>query len=357
MKNLFFIFLLFVNFTAFSDDSNYIFGWTQLKDAELKKPRGGTSVGENVTLDKKPNELWKKLQNSELTKFEKDRLAILSMEGRYRVYFDFIETMGFLEDYVPSQPYQSWATEYVKVIEDEKDFISLQHITVMYFKQAGGQTSEPMVMKHWRQDWKYEDSEINTYAGNNTWVYNKIPSNQKIGSWSQSVYQVDDTPRYQGYGNWVHQPNFSSWEGNETWRPLPRREYSTRDDYDVMIGTNTQTITPTGWVHEQNNKKVIASANQTVLAKEIGIARYERIKDFDWQVGFDYWEETSDFWKRVRNIINYKLDNSSTFKLKPQQNAEPLWSKLFMMADQHINGEIIQDKDIVEVINNYYLNN
>jgi hypothetical protein len=88
-----------------------------------------------------------------------------------------------------AQPYQSWATEYVKVIEDEKDFISLQHITVMYFKQADGETSEPMVMKHWRQDWKYEDSVINTYAGNNTWVYNRIPSNKKTGSWSQSVYQ------------------------------------------------------------------------------------------------------------------------------------------------------------------------
>jgi len=137
---------------------------------------------------------------------------------------------------------------------------------------------------------------------------------------------------------------------------LPRREYSTRDDYDVMIGTNTQTITPTGWVHEQNNKKVITS-NQAVLAKEIGIARYERIKDFDWQVGFDYWAETRDFWKRVRSIINNKLDNSLTFKLKPPQNAEPLWSKLFMMADEHINGEVIQDEDIEEVINNYSLSN
>ena len=122
MKNLVFIFFLFVSFSSYSNDPNYIFGWTQLKDADLKKPRGGTSVGEKVTLDKKPNELWEKLQNQELTKFEKDRLAILSMEGMYRVYFDFMETMGFVEGYAPTQPYQSWATEYVKVIEDEKDF-------------------------------------------------------------------------------------------------------------------------------------------------------------------------------------------------------------------------------------------
>ena len=45
-----------------------------------------------------------------------------------------------------------------------------------------------------------------------------------------------------------------------------------------MIGTNIQTITPDGWVHEQNNKKVNLS-NNSVLAKEIGLARYERIKN------------------------------------------------------------------------------
>ena len=133
MKHLVFIALFFVSLSSYSNDSNYVFGWTQLKDAELKKPRGGTTVGEKVTLDNEPNDLWGKLQNSELTKFEKDRLAILSMEGRYRVYFDFMETMGFVEGYIPTQPYQSWATEYVKVIEDEKDFISLQHITAVSY--------------------------------------------------------------------------------------------------------------------------------------------------------------------------------------------------------------------------------
>ena len=177
------------------------------------------------------------------------------MQGKYRVYFDFMETMGFVEDYQPKQPYQSWATEYVKVIEDEKDFISLQHIIVMYFKQDA--PVDIHCMKHWRQDWKYEDSVINTFTGNETWVKSKIPWSAKKGTWSQSAYQVDDSPRYQSYGNWIHSENFSSWTSKETWRPLPRREFSIRDDYDVLVGVNIQTITPTGWVHEQNNKKVV----------------------------------------------------------------------------------------------------
>ena len=47
------------------------------------------------------------------------------MQGEYRVYFDFMETMGFVENYQPKQPYQSWATEFIEVVEEKKDFISL----------------------------------------------------------------------------------------------------------------------------------------------------------------------------------------------------------------------------------------
>ena len=76
------------------------------------------------------------------------------------------------------------------------------------------------------------------------------------GSWSQFVYQVDDSPRYEGFGEWKHYQNSSTWKSNETPRPLPRREKSVRSDYDLIIGTNIHTITPSGWVHEQNNNKV-----------------------------------------------------------------------------------------------------
>ena len=112
----------------FSKESNYIFGWTHLEDSNLKTPRGGTTTGAAVTLDTELSSSWKLLQDPNLSKFEKDRLAILAMQGNYRVYFDFMETMGFVKDYQPKQPYQSWATEFVEVVDEEKNFISLQII-------------------------------------------------------------------------------------------------------------------------------------------------------------------------------------------------------------------------------------
>lgn len=54
----------------------------------------------------------------------------------------------------------------------------------------------------------------------------------------------------------------------ETWRPLPRRELSERDGYDVLIGTNTHIVLPTGWVQEEHNvKAVLAGLGETGSAE------------------------------------------------------------------------------------------
>ena len=119
-----------------------------------------------------------------------------------------------------------------------------------------------------------------------------------------------------------------------------------------MIGNNIQTITPTGWVHEQNNKKVVLNDNHKVLAKEIGIARYERIKDFDWKAGEDYWDNTNNFWRKVREAWNKEINNSQSFKLYKEVDGEILFSKLFLMAEQYAEGDISvlnQIKNIIEV--------
>lgn len=336
-KNFTFI-LLLAPFILVAQDSNYVFGWSHLEDAELILPRGGTTEGPEVTLDRSLSQAWLDLQNPKLDKFEKDRQAILAMQGRYRVNFDFMETMGFVEEYQPHRPYQTWGTEFVIAIEDKDDFISLQHIMVMYFKMEDELISEPIVVKHWRQDWQYQDASLHTYNGNNTWSKEFVSWSKRKGTWSQSVYQVDDSPRYQGFGTWEHFDGFSSWTSNETWRPLPRREATIRDDYHVMIGTNIQTITPDGWVHEQNNKKVVLGETHAVLAKEIGLARYQRIIEFEWQAGDSFWENTEPFWQEVRNQWDHKLNKSQTFELIKTVNNQNLFMRLFALSNAYEEG-------------------
>ena len=115
------------------------------------------------------------------------------MAGDYRTSFDFIETMGFMPNYKPPKPYQSWGTERVYLIQDSENFISLQHILVMRFESDDGEISEPMVVKHWRQDWRYEDTVTHDYQGQGVYERQDHREQDIRGYWTQTVYQVDDS--------------------------------------------------------------------------------------------------------------------------------------------------------------------
>lgn len=343
-------------------EHQFTFSW-EFSDSSSMKPRGGVTRGAPVTLDKSPNPGWVSIREPGLTKYERDRRAILSMAGIYRVSFNFIETIPLRKDYKVDRPYQSWATEYIKVIEDRGNFISLQHILVMYFLDENGKAEGPTVTKHWRQDWTYEDKEILEYRGNNTWQTVRVPGDEAAGKWSQAVYQVDDTPRYEALGEWVYDGNYATWTSPVTWRPLPRREFSVRDDYNVLSGVNRITITPTGWVHEQDNLKMVVDENgrelgaDPYLAKEIGLDRYERVSDFNDSPAIQYWERTAPFWADVRQVWQEIITENPTLRLKNSYKDKKLYEYLFEYSDKLAEGGVYDKTNgrafVETTINNY----
>ena len=347
-------------------DLRYTFSWNLDTESDLS-PRGGTTRGADVTLAATPSESWKALQKPYQSKFEKDRAAILAMAGEYRASFDFIETLGFYEDHKPTRPYQSWGTEYIFVVEDRSDFISLQHVLVMMMKTPDGGVTEPYVVKHWRQDWTYEDSSIISYVGNRTWRSEEVPDEQRQGNWSQAVFQVDDSPRYESMGRWVHAKGFSSWMSQETWRPLPRREFSVRDDYDVLIGTNRHTITLNGWSQEEDNLKVLTGRardrakdgrllpDYEVRGREVGFNRYERIIDFDFQPAKRYWERTSYFWSKVRKRWESIMENQTTHSLINEGRNSFLMGAMIAADTISRVGEA-SEKDQMKMVNDLFDN-
>lgn len=312
----------------------HIFAWP-FTEVEKMQPRGGTSQGGEVVLDKSPGARWEKLHLEEVPfSVERDRRAILAMAGSYRVSFDFIETMGFTEDYKPPRPYFSWGTEQVSVLADEPEFISLQHTLVMYFKDEDGKEMGPMVMKHWRQDWRYEDVDLHTFQGNSTWKREKRDRKEVDGKWTQAVYQVDDSPRYEVVGEWSHEGGMSVWRSDSCWRPLPRREFSVRDDYNVLQGTHEIAITASGWVHTQNNQKVFLDeeGHKTILAQELGVNRYERITAPSLAAADDSWQKTGAYWAEVRKAWSDLSEKYETFSLKAEVDGKKLYQHHFGYA-------------------------
>lgn len=315
----------------------YTFSRQYTENSQLK-PRGGTSKGAPVKLDQTENSSWLSISEPGISKFEQDRRAILAMAGEYRVVFDFIETVPLRSGYKINNPYQSWATEIVKVIEDSGDFISLQHILVMYIENDESAIETPYVVKHWRQDWKFEGREILEYNGNNTWQMKEIPLVASKGKWTQSVYQVDDSPRYGALGKWTHDGNYSSWTSPRTWRPLPRREFSVRDDYNVLVSENRHIINENGWVHEQDNIKLVVDEtgmpirDNPYLVKEAGLNRYDRIVGTDFTAGIESWINTYEFWEDVRDEWTELLSQNDAIKLNSKHENKKLYEYLFDYA-------------------------
>ena len=325
----------------------FTFAWP-FREGDGVAPRGGTNQGAPVELDLAPGAAWQQLQKPGLPPVERDRQAILAMAGTYRASFDFLEVVGFRPGFVPDRPYQSWGTEYVYVQRDEPRFVSLQHLLVMFVRGADGAVQGPFVTKHWRQDWRYEDSEMLTYRGHNTWAKERLPPEQVGGTWTQAVFQVDDSPRYEAYGRWEHLGNVSTWRSSTTWRPLPRREFSVRSDYQVLVGTNQLTITPTGWVQQEENLKVVLDeqgrpiAQQPVVAEEIGLNRYERVAHFDDSAARRYRKRTEPFWNDVQAAWAEIIAGRDRFTLRAAPDQAQLFTPLFDYAEKLYDGATLE---------------
>ena len=270
------------------------------------------------------------VQNHE--KFEQDRAAILAMAGDYRVTFDFTETVSFVDGYELKDRYVTGGYESVRVIEDAGDFISLQHILVV-----GGEGGMPI--KHWRQDWRYEPDTVLTFIGGNAWRKEAVTAGERAGKWSQTVYQVDDAPRYGAVAAWSHANGVSEWEPPSAWRPLPRRDATKRDDYHTIDAVNRHAITPDGWVHEQDNSKLILTGDQHLLVREVGVNTYAKSDEYNAAIADDYWAKTSAYWAGVRDMWTVMEASNDAFGLTIQGDPQELYMKLLTLADNVANGE------------------
>ena len=150
------------------------------------------------------------------------------------------------------------------------------------------------------------------------------------GQWTQKVYQVDDSPRYEGSATWVHVDGKSYWE-NTTTAPLPRREYTKRSDYNVTLRGNRHEITEYGWLHDQDNAKVIRAEGKddVTLAKEKGYNTYVKVDDSRCQAAQDWWKAHQDKWSTVRAKWDEVYGRHKNLQLEEKVDNKLLYKYLF----------------------------
>jgi hypothetical protein len=281
--------------------------------------------------------------------FEADRQTILSMAGDYAVVFDMQETTPWMEGYTPLEKKISGGYESVRVIEDTGTKIALQHLLVV--KTDDG----PYVVKHWRQDWEYEPHAILAYSGKDKWDMTPVSADDRAGAWSQTVYQVDDSPRYAGVGTWEIVNGVKRWTSNWTMRPLARRDAVRDPVYDRYRGINRHEITPTGWTHWQDNTKMMpdeaGSGELVPVVQEHVLNTYERYDGYEIAAAETYWEKTKDYWAAIRD--KWDAVAAANGGIRIAQNPEvgtTIADDLLTMADAIKNGETSSDEATANAI-------
>lgn len=276
--------------------------------------------------------------------FEQDRADILAMAGNYKVRFDMQESTRWDPAYTPIAAKISGGNEVVRVIEDSGRKIVLQHMLV------AEHDGKPMIIKHWRQDWEYEPARVLVYSDTSAWRWEDVPEKMRTGRWSQTVYQVDDSPRYGGWGQFESQGGIRRWRSNWTWRPLARRDAVRKPVYDRYLSINRHQNTPDGWIHWQDNTKMASRDGKLVpIVQEYVLNSYTRFDGYNVKAADDYWAATKDFWAAVRAEWSRIADAKGGIAVSElAETGTVVGERMLEIADEIQSGKLTTAKGITE---------
>jgi hypothetical protein len=262
----------------------------------------------------------------------RDKQYVDKLCGCFDVEFKYAETFSPDQDYKFHEREEiSGGTEYIFPVEITDKKIVMQHLLVI---------TDSMIIKHWREDWSYENPVVWKYKGNKTWVKEQLKPEEVKGKWTQSVWEVSDEPRYQGVSEWVNMDGKTFWQ-NTVDAPLPRREYSVRSDYNILKRTNRLVITKEGWTHEQDNQKIIRKdGTDKLLVEEKGLNTYKKLDDSECAAAKAYWEKNKGFWTKVRKTWEEYVATHSTIQMRAQVDGKVLHEHWFALEKEYAKGSV-----------------
>lgn len=263
---------------------------------------------------------------------EEGKKNIEKLCGCFEVTFKYAETFAPDEEYeYKNREVINGGIELVIPIKISDTKISMQHLLVV---------NDKVIVKHWREDWSWENPVTWQYQGDLIWKKKDLPASAVRGRWTQTVWEVSDAPRYQGASEWVHTDGKVFWM-NTTDAPLPRREYKKRSDYNVLTRTNRIYVDSTGWLHEQDNRKISrTSAGDKLIAEEKGINDYRRVDASKCAAGKKYWDEYQAYWEKVRTVWDNYMATHNTVQLVQELDGKALHDHLYALGKEYINGTV-----------------
>jgi hypothetical protein len=265
------------------------------------------------------------------------REAVDKLCGCFEVDFKYAETFAPDANYkYHDREETGGVAELALPIEVSDKKVVIQHLLVV---------SPKMIVKHWREEWTYENPVIWKYEGDKIWVKTTLPADQVKGKWTQTVWEVSDEPRYQGFSQFVNLDGKTVWQ-NTTDAPLPRREYTTRNDYNILKRTNRISFNDSGYLHEQDNRKIVRTGKtDKLLVEEKGQNSYKKLEDKECAVALEYWTKNKEYWSVVRKVWDDYISKVTRIELKTKVDGKMLNEYLMALARDYTDKKI-SDADL-----------
>jgi len=117
-----------------------------------------------------------------------------------------------------------------------------------------------------------------------------------------------------------------------------------------MVRTNRHELTADGWIHEQDNDKVVRSANgDDLLAEEKGWNTYKKVDDTKCKAAQDWWAKNEQYWSDVRKVWDEVYATKETLTFKGKVEDKIMYQRIFALGDEvtaatTYNSEAIQQQ-------------
>lgn len=257
--------------------------------------------------------------------------------GCFSVNFRYAETFSPDENYTLHDQKDMNAVELVLPIESTDRKVVMQHLLVIH---------DTVIIKHWREEWLYESTAFLRFLGDRKWVRETLKPEEVKNKWTQTVWEVSDEPRYQGVSKWITNDGKTYWESTVD-APLPRREYTIRDDYNIMKRRNRITLEDDGYIHEQDNDKISRKdgGDSKLIVSEKGFNTYYRLDDSECAVARTWWKKNGIFWAEVRNYWKNYLSQTPEVTLKTKVEDKMLHEHLFALWKDW-NGSKVKTEEL-----------
>ena len=116
-----------------------------------------------------------------------------------------------------------------------------------------------------------------------------------------------------------------------------------------MVRRNRHEITDFGWVHEQDNDKVVRASDDKLIAREKGWNTYTKVDDENCLAAQYWWGSHKNYWADVRFVWNEVFAKKEALEFHRKIENKSLWMSLFSLQKQLLAGQYESDQARIEV--------